>query len=194
MSTAGWAQPTPAAQPEPEAIEQEPEAELEDELEPEPELEDELEPEPEPAGIQPPPPVPPAPSLAIHQTSVPGADTGAAYSTRLTASGGGSQSWSVVGGVLPVGIQLAADGTLSGRATIAGDYTFTVRVQAGGGTAQRTFTIAVREGVTASIQATKQAEQGVALTLRPAFAGGLAPHAWSLASGSLPACTPRILA
>jgi hypothetical protein len=138
-----------------------------------------------------PPPNPPAPppasSLAIQQTAVPGADTGAAYSTRLTASGGGSQSWSVVGGVLPVGIQLAGDGTLSGRATIAGDYTFTVRVQSGGGAAQKTFTIAVREGVTASIQATKQAEQGVALALRPAFAGGLAPHTWSLASGSLPA-------
>jgi Putative Ig domain len=134
------------------------------------------------------PPAPaPSPSLAIQQTSVPGADTGAAYATRFTASGGGSQSWSVVGGVLPVGIQLAGDGTLSGRATIAGDYTFTVRVQAGGGAAQKTFTIAVREGVTASIQATKQAEQGVALALRPAFAGGLAPHTWSLASGSLPA-------
>jgi hypothetical protein len=141
-------------------------------------------------GAPPPPPNPPTPpaaSIAIQQTSVPGADTGAEYATRLTASGGGSQSWSVVGGVLPVGIQLAADGTLSGRATIAGDYTFTVRVQTGGGTAQKTFTIAVREGVTASIQATKQAEQGVPLTLRPAFAGGVAPHAWSLASGSLPA-------
>jgi hypothetical protein len=134
------------------------------------------------------PPAPtPAPSLAIQQSSVPGADTGAAYSTRFTASGGGSQTWSVVGGVLPVGIQLAGDGTLSGRATIAGDYTFTVRVQSGSGASQKTFTIAVREGVTASIQATKQAEQGVALTLRPAFAGGVAPHAWSLASGSLPA-------
>lgn len=144
------------------------------------------------SGGGPPPPVnppapTPAPSLAIHQTSVPGADTGAAYSTRLTASSGGSQSWSVIGGVLPVGIQLAGDGTLSGRATIAGDYTFTVRVQSGGGAAQKTFTIAVREGVTASIQATKQAEQGVALALRPAFAGGVAPHTWSLASGSLPA-------
>jgi hypothetical protein len=142
------------------------------------------------SGGAPPPPNPPpapAPSLAIQQSAVPGADTGAAYSTRLTASGGGSQSWSVVGGVLPVGIQLAGDGTLSGRATIAGDYTFTVRVQAGGGAAQKTFTIAVREGVTASIQATKQAEQGVALKLRPAFAGGLAPHTWSLASGLLPA-------
>ena len=44
----------------------------------------------------------------------------------------------------------------------------------------------MREGVTASIQATKQAEQGVALALRPAYAGGIAPHRWSLASGSLP--------
>jgi hypothetical protein len=136
----------------------------------------------------PPPPPPPAPSaVTIQPTTLPAAATGADYSAKLTATGGTSQTWSPIGGALPSGISLSADGTLSGRPAIAGVYTFTVRVQSSAGAAQRAFTIVVRDGVSASIQPTKQAEQGVALTLRPAFAGGVAPHAWTLASGALPA-------
>jgi large repetitive protein len=139
-------------------------------------------------GTPPPPPAPPAPSaVTITATTLPPTTTGADYSAKLTATGGGSQAWTPIGGALPSGITLAADGTLSGRPAIAGDYTFTVRVQSSAGAAQRAFTIVVRDGVSASIQPTKQAEQGVALTLKPAFAGGVAPHTWTLASGTLPA-------
>jgi len=136
----------------------------------------------------PPPPPPPAPSaVTIQPTALPAAATGADYSAKLAATGGTSQIWSPIGGALPSGISLSADGTLSGRPAIAGVYTFTVRVQSSAGAAQRAFTIVVRDGVSASVQPTKQAELGVALTLKPAFAGGVAPHAWTLASGALPA-------
>jgi hypothetical protein len=136
----------------------------------------------------PPPPPPPAPPVAVQQSSLPAAVTGAVYATKLTATGGsGTQRWSVAGGFLPSGITLAADGTLGGTPRIAGDYKFTVKVEAGAATGSRELTLVVRDPLTASIQAAKQAEVGVALALAPAVAGGVGPYRWAVASGSLPA-------
>jgi len=145
-----------------------------------------------PGGSAPPPPPPPAapqPStVVIQQTSLPGVETGASYAATLSATGEGPHRWSLVGGVLPLGVVLAGDGRLSGSPQIAGDYAFTVRaVAASGAAAERQLTISVRDGVRATIQGTKQAEVGVPLALRPAFGGGIAPHAWALAAGTLPA-------
>jgi hypothetical protein len=133
------------------------------------------------------PTAPPASPISIQQSSLPGASTGVTYATKLTATGAPSVQWTVIGGALPAGVALAADGTLTGSPSTAGDYSFTVRAQSGAVATQKLLTIAVREAVTAVIQATKQAEQGIPLTLRPAFAGGVAPHTWSLVSGPLPA-------
>jgi hypothetical protein len=118
---------------------------------------------------------------------VPAGLTGTAYSTKLTATGGGAHRWSLAGGIFPVGLNLAADGTLSGTPGVAGDFKFTVKVQSGASSSQREFTLAVRDPLTASVQAAKQAEQGIALRVAPSVAGGVVPYAWSLASGSLPA-------
>ena len=41
--------------------------------------------------------------LAIQQPSLPTMVTGTPFSTQLTASGGGTQTWTVVGGTLPTG-------------------------------------------------------------------------------------------
>ena len=41
----------------------------------------------------------------------------APYSTQLTASGGGTQTWTVVGGTPPAGLTLATNGALSGTPT-----------------------------------------------------------------------------
>lgn len=136
----------------------------------------------------PPPPPPAAPAIVIEQASLPAGLTGRGYSTRLTAKGAsGGQRWSLAGGFLPSGLGLAADGTLGGTPQIAGDYRFTVKVEAGGASGSREFTLAVRDALTASIQAAKQAEVGVALRVAPAVAGGVGPYRWALASGSLPA-------
>ena len=65
--------------------------------------------------------------------NIPGAFAGAqqntAYSSQVTATGGWpGYSFSHVGGTLPAGLSLAANGTLSGTPTTATTYNFTVRV------------------------------------------------------------------
>jgi hypothetical protein len=52
------------------------------------------------------------------------------YSQTLQASGGKSPyTWSKTVGDLPPGVTLAASGTISGKPTTAGTYTFTVKVE-----------------------------------------------------------------
>ena len=74
---------------------------------------------------------------------------GADYSFSLQATGGhGGYHWQVTGGAFPPGLALADDGTISGKPTAAGDYTFTVSVTDESPypfTAQATFTITVYE-------------------------------------------------
>jgi len=72
------------------------------------------------------------PSLAITTTSLPSGTTATAYSTSLQATGGiPPYTWSVISGLLPSGLKLAPDGTLSGVPvlTTSSPDQFTVQVQ-----------------------------------------------------------------
>ena len=68
--------------------------------------------------------------LNITTDSIPATLVGQPYSTTLEAVGGfPPYVWSIVLGVLPVGITLdSATGILSGTPTETGSFTFTVRV------------------------------------------------------------------
>jgi len=67
-------------------------------------------------------------SIAVATTVLPGATQNRSYRATLLANGGtGIATWTVVGGALPAGLSLAADGTLSGTPTTVGTFTFTVR-------------------------------------------------------------------
>ena len=71
---------------------------------------------------------------------------GVAYSAALTAApaNGGTITWSVVSGVLPAGLSLRDNGTISGTPTATGSYSFTLRAsEAGGGAISKQFTITV---------------------------------------------------
>ena len=57
-----------------------------------------------------------------------------AFSYKLTATGYPVPTWTKVSGTLPTGLTLASNGTLSGTATVEGDYTFTVRATNSAGT------------------------------------------------------------
>ena len=73
-------------------------------------------------------------NLGITPTSLPDGVTGTAYSNALTAVGAaGSVAWSVTSGMLPTGITLGGDGTLSGTPTTPGTFNFTVQAQDGAG-------------------------------------------------------------
>ena len=71
-----------------------------------------------------------APPLAITTASLPGGRAASAYTATLQASGGsGSNVWSVASSALPTGVTLdASTGALSGVPSVAGTFTFTLKV------------------------------------------------------------------
>ena len=106
------------------------------------------------------------------------------YSVKLTADGGGSQTWSIVGGALPAGFTLGTDGTLSGTGTAATPTpaSFVVRVTDGSRSDTKTLTLDVITPLAVTPLTAPVTEAGVAL--KPATlaaTGGRSPYAWSLA-------------
>ena len=87
-------------------------------------------------------------AVAIDTTSVPSTRLSQDYAVALQASGGsGTFVWAVVSGVLPQGIVLdSASGSLHGKATSSGRFTFVVTAADaldGANSAARTFTLTV---------------------------------------------------
>ena len=71
-------------------------------------------------------------SLLISTATLPFAVTGQPYSATLTALGGNpplsADTWSLIGGSLPPGLNLSAAGVISGTATATGTFPFVVQV------------------------------------------------------------------
>ncbi len=85
------------------------------------------------------------PPLSITTTTLPVATVGQSYATTLEAAGGTStRTWELVGGVLPNGINLAPDGTLSGMATSAATAPITVQVSDESGSATQSLSLQVQ--------------------------------------------------
>ncbi len=127
--------------------------------------------------------------LIITTHSLPPARVGSAYIpfTLDSAHGDGAPSWELVGGSLPAGMELLANGTLRGTSTTGGFFTPTFRVTAAGETAEKSLTLAssaIRIS-TASLggASTGNPYQQILLT-----SGALGAVTWSSAPGStLPA-------
>jgi large repetitive protein len=129
----------------------------------------------------------PAVPLSINQSALaPTATTLATpYSFQLSADGGGSQTWSVVDGSLPGGLQLGAGGLLSGTPTATGDFTFKVRVTDGARSATQTYSLTVVQQLKIVPVVAPAGEVALAFDVHPAANGGKPGYKWS-ASG-LPA-------
>lgn len=68
--------------------------------------------------------------LSVQTSSVPKGFLHRAYTFRFQAQGGATPlTWDLAGGFLPKGLELSADGTLSGTPTAKGEFSFTVRVR-----------------------------------------------------------------
>ncbi|HWJ08454.1 MAG TPA: putative Ig domain-containing protein, partial [Nocardioides sp.] len=96
------------------------------------------------------------PPVAITTTSLPDAAVGTAYDVVVGAAGGQAPyTFSLASGSLPAGLQLSADGRITGKPTgDPGTSTFTVKVADGGspkGTATRQLSITVAKGVTSLV-------------------------------------------
>ncbi|MFL5950359.1 MAG: putative Ig domain-containing protein [Gaiellaceae bacterium] len=130
---------------------------------------------------------PAAVPLSINQSALAPKTTtlAAPYSFQLTADGGGSQTWSVVDGSLPAGLQLSSGGLLSGTPNAAGDFTFKVRVTDGARSATQTYSLTVVQHLKLVPVAAPAGEVGRAFDMHAAANGGKPGYKWS-ASG-LPA-------
>jgi len=84
-------------------------------------------------------------TITLAPTTLPNATLGVPYSQTITASGGtGPYTFAVTMGALPPGLTLATNGTVSGKPTGAGSFTFTVTAtDHGGATGSRAYTLVV---------------------------------------------------
>ena len=90
------------------------------------------------------PPPPPPPPLVAGGGSLPAAQATLPYAASLSASGGsGPRTWSLTGGQLPPGLELSADGRLSGTPQTGGTFGFRATVTAGSSSASADFTLTV---------------------------------------------------
>ena len=68
-------------------------------------------------------------------------ETGVEFSQKLEANIPDTDTWSIINGTLPEGIDFNSDGTLTGTPTKSGKYTFTVQVEYNGYYATREYSI-----------------------------------------------------
>jgi hypothetical protein len=106
------------------------------------------------------------------------------YSETLQASGGdGNYTWSIVSGNLPNGLSLSGNqitGKITGTPTLAGDYTFTLRVTDGTGAyKEKEYTIRINAPLQITTDSLPNGTQGVAYSLGISYTGGTAPYTWS---------------
>ena len=123
--------------------------------------------------------------LIIQQNSLSPAATNTPYNVQLTASGGGSQVWSVKSGQLPAGITLSSSGLVSGTPTTVGDSTFVVQVTDVNRTDTETYTLSVVQQLKITAPASTAGEVGVPFSLALKSTGGRPGNTWSV-EGTLP--------
>lgn len=134
------------------------------------------------------------PPIALTPTSLPGGQSGSAYSQTISASGGASpHAFDVVAGALPSGLSLASGGALTGTPSVSGNYAFTVRtldatpIGLGGPYAGvRAYTLTIREppwrGRAAVIGAPWTRQVAVQRTVGAAW-NRSTPHSQRIAAG-----------
>ena len=138
------------------------------------------------------------PPLAITALSLPNASVGAAYSQKLTATGGTpSYRWSITSGSLPAGLHLATSGLVSGTPTASGSANFTATVR-DSERPEEEASLAMSISV-ASVAPAASAPLKIMTSALPSVAsgtpysqalqasGGKPSYSWSITSGKLPA-------
>jgi hypothetical protein len=129
-------------------------------------------------------------NVSIATSSLPATIVNTQYSSTLSATGGQEPYiWEVTGGQFPLGLKLGSGGTITGMATQAGDFTFTISAteSAYGSIASKEFTIAV-DGppLTIATNSLPNGLQGANYTAHLLTGGGKPVYQWAITSGSLP--------
>ncbi len=146
--------------------------------------------------------IPVDPGLAIVTASVQPATVGQPYAETLATQdvrslnpSAGSPAgyavqatWTLQSGALPPGITLSDSGGLTGTPTSDGSYQFVVKAQNGAPFDTKTYTLAVRQAVSAKspFGPGPSAEVGIRFGKTFTATGGSGTYAWAVASGALP--------
>jgi len=156
---------------------------------------------PPPTPISTPTPSPsPTPTAPLQASTPPfhTGEVGVSYGAVALSATGGVQpySWSISAGALPDGLNLGADGSVSGTPTTAGHFGFTIQVaDNGGGTATVSGNIGVAARLSASLIpacATQCSVELGCVSVCGGFgqsSGGVGPLSYALVSGQLPSGT-----
>jgi hypothetical protein len=156
---------------------------------------------PPPTPISTPTPSPsPTPTAPLQASTVPfhTGEVGVTYAAVAFSATGGVQpySWSISAGALPDGLNLGADGSVSGTPTTAGHFGFTIQVaDNGGGTATVSGNIGIAARLSASLIpacATQCSVELGCVSVCGGFgqsSGGVGPLSYALVSGQLPSGT-----
>lgn len=128
--------------------------------------------------------------LGVATGTLPDAVIGLRYVQQLRARGGdGAYSFALVGGQLPPGLAVAADGTIAGTPTTVGTWTIDVAVTSGSATDRARLALRVLPAggpLAVSSRVLPPAFVNVAFQAPLAAMGGVQPYTWRLAGGVLP--------
>ena len=127
-------------------------------------------------------------AIAPVQVAAKGSEIGIPISAKFTATGGaGTFTWTLSAGTPPAGVALAADGTLAGKPTASGRFTFTVQAaDTEGRTATVSQTLVVAPKLAFKTVTLKAARVGKLYSARLKTLGGVAPVKWKILGGKLP--------
>ena len=114
--------------------------------------------------------------LGINTSSLRLGVVGATYTETLSASGGGSQTWSATG--LPAGLAVSGS-TITGTPTTAGNYPVTVSVNNGTSTKSAQFTLQIIDPLKVTGPTSRPAEVGKLFTATFQVSGGLGNYSWA---------------
>jgi len=135
-----------------------------------------------------------APTITVDTAALPAATVAVAYSQTVTASGGTAPySYVVTAGALPAGVSLSPAGVLSGAPTQGGAFAFTVTATDSSGgsgpfSGSRALTLAVNAPSIAITPTTLPNGQfQTAYSQALSASGGVAPYAFAVTAGALPA-------
>ncbi|AGC49100.1 endonuclease/exonuclease/phosphatase [Myxococcus stipitatus DSM 14675] len=126
--------------------------------------------------------------LAVTPSVLADAYLGDTYAAHLEATGGTPPyAWSLASGALPPGLQLSAQGLLSGAPTVTGSFTLSLRVRdASGGEATQSLALSSFTAPTLSTATPSLGVVGAAYSFAFSLSGGRAPLTLRVASGALP--------
>ena len=130
-------------------------------------------------------------AIAVNPAGLPNGTVGTAYTQTVAATGGnGTYTYSISSGSLPAGLALnAATGSIAGTPTTAATSNFTVTATDGvGATGSRAYTVVVvMATITLESTTLGNGVVGSPYTQSIVVSGGVAPYAYSIAAGQLPA-------